>query len=153
MTPIQRFSLSALRKSGEDPYKGPISAVLRDGEPVGTVLDGAVLEAQYEIGGAFLLLVSDDCPYEETLHAYLIDEQGKVLDRADLGYAYTSGVLRNIKVTGEDTLEFEFTGSSLYRLVVHSRPRRFWNASGGAGEILRFPAGRRIQITREASHG
>ena len=89
-------------------------------------LAGTALEAQYEVddgGPAFVLLTSYDLPFEETLHAFLLDEEGRVVESAKLGAPYAPGVLENVHVDDEwpNTLAFDFQGPVL--LTVHDFPR------------------------------
>lgn len=124
--------------------------MLHQGRATGLTVNGAILEAQFTVNtDTYLLMLSDDCPYEETLRVYLLNTNHKIVDSARLAYAYTSGVLRDIQVVGDNMLDFMFTGSSCYRLMIHDRPRHFWNASGGIGEVFRFLSKRRLEITRE----
>lgn len=152
LTVIDGFSLALQNPAVEETaYQTPRAAVLRQGHAVGLAVDGVKLEAQFRVNtDAYLLLVSDDCPYEETLRVYLLNNNYNAIDYARLAYAYTAGVLRDIQIVGDNVLEFAFTGSSRYRLTVHDRPRHFWNASGGAGEAFRFLSKRHLEITREA---
>lgn len=151
MTATDEFSLVRQRSAdGETPDQAPRAAVLRRGQPMGLTIDGATLEAQFTVNtDRYLLLVSDDCPYEETLHVYLLNADGKLMESARLAYAYTAGILRDLQVAENHVLEFTFTGSLRYRLQVHDRPRRFWNASGGVCEIVRILSKRYLEITRK----
>lgn len=155
VTPIDSFSLTRQSPAGtDDPYQPPHAAVLREGRAAGFTIEGAKIEAQFALDAdSYLLLVSDDCPYEETLRAYLLNANLKVIDQATLGYAYTAGVLRDIQIVADDALTFAFTGNSRFRLKVHPKPRHLWNASGGAGEVFRFLSRRRLEITRETLDG
>ncbi len=153
MREIDHLSLLEDRRDdGDSAYRTPRAAVYSQGRPTGLTLDGAKLEAQFALeGGESLLLVSNDCPYEETLRFYLLDANYKVQEFAELGYAYTPGILRNLHVVADNELEFELTGSSRYRLRVHAQPRHVWNAAGGVSEVVRFLGKRRLEVVRETS--
>ena len=72
MTVIEAFELVRVSAADEDPYKAPQSRLLRHGVATGLTIDGARLDAQFAIEDEFLLLVTDDTPYEETMRAYLL---------------------------------------------------------------------------------
>ena len=153
MTEIDSFQLIRKDPADGDPYREPQCEVVHRGRPLGLTIAGARLEAQFEVNrGSYVLLVTDDTPYEETLRAYLLDGDGRIIDRTRLGYAYTAGVLRDIQIVGERSVVFAFTSEARFRLTVHARPQRFWNVSGGVGEAVRFLLGRRLELTRDPKH-
>jgi hypothetical protein len=151
MTVIDSFSL---RRNSSDSAgdSQPTATVLREGRDIGLTIDGATLEGQFSLGDSYLLLVTDDCPYEETLRAYLINGNFDVIESVSLGYAYTSGILRDLRIVAHNALEFIFSGNAVYRLTVHSEPRHVWNVSGGVGEVVRFLQKRHLEIIRGDSH-
>jgi hypothetical protein len=100
------------------------SQLVFDGEPVATMVEGRLLEAQFEFGSVHVLILSDDCPYEEILHVYLLDDDLNALEHIELGTPLVSGVLRDVAIEGSDTVTFSFDGSTKYRLTVHPQPKR-----------------------------
>ena len=118
---------------------GPTSVLLCRGEPCGTALDGAILEAQSAlVPDGYLLLITDDCPYEETLHVYRLNCQCAIVKHTCLGSVYTSGILRDVEPDGDVSLTFRFDGDSVYRLVLHASPRHFRCVSDGVFWPLQF---------------
>lgn len=71
-------------------------------------LTGAVLEAQYRIGINYLLLVTEDNPFEEALYIYYVNNHLKIIDTLELSAMYAEGMLRNIVVDAPDKLRFAF---------------------------------------------
>lgn len=82
-------------------------------------VEGSVLEKQYELeGGCVLIWLTDDSPYDEGLHVYLVDQSDSILDAVEAGADFTSGILKIVD-TGTDWVEFEFfSNDSVYRLQV-----------------------------------
>lgn len=121
MRESQRFALSLRSQPG----KTIGSELMIEGQPSGIEVDGCDLEAQFEIDlgsqKRYLLLVTDDCPYEECLHIYLVGEDGIVLERLEQGNIYTPGIVQNVQVISDRELRFDFRGPQ--RLVVNDRPR------------------------------
>jgi hypothetical protein len=96
------------------------------GHPTPLLLAGSVLERQFQCGPWYLLLTSDNSPFEEVLHVYLIGRGPAVLDQLDLGQMYTPAVLSEVAVEGPDVLTFSFFGGDRWRLRVWPRPRHTW---------------------------
>lgn len=154
MQPVTSFALRS-EASVDDTDRGPLSAVVRDGRDVGLTIAGATLEGQFILNtGEYLLLVTNNSPYEERLHLYLLDRDLRLAEKAEIGAAYTAGILRDLHPSAtSDSLEFVFTNRSRFRLQVHASPGRFWNPSGGLQEAARSLSKRRLQIERMRSDG
>jgi hypothetical protein len=118
MRVLDRYTVEAAR---DDERR----VLVRRDEPGASVpVDGIVLEAQFALpdGGA-LVWLTDDSPYEEGLHVYLLGPDDRVHDAVEAGAAWAAGILA-IRATGDTWAEFEFfrTGS-VYRLVVEPTSR------------------------------
>lgn len=100
------------------------SFLLFDGRQTGRILKGVTIEAQYRCGEAYLLLTTEDSPFEEGLHIYFLGADYEVLDEVELSHIYTPGGLENLRVTEENALEFSFFGDDVWRLTVLEQPRR-----------------------------
>lgn len=131
MTESNRFTLRP-----RSDIRTPSSDVLLDGRDLGLDLKGSRLERQYLVArsGLFVLFVTDDIPYEETLRIYLFDDCGRLLETRSLGEAYTAGLLTDVEPHSENGVTFSFQGR--WRLVVHE------NAVG----LVR----RRLELSRSA---
>lgn len=72
-------------------------------------IEGLELQAQFELAdGRLLLFVTDNTPYEEGLHIYLISRKFAILDQLDIGNAYTPGIFKDLKVIDGQTCSFTF---------------------------------------------
>lgn len=103
---------------------GPVR-VRHRGCGVEVEVPGVVLEAQLELDqpARYLLLLTEDRPYEEVLHAVLLDARGRQLQHAQLGEPYAAGVLGELAVQDPHTLRFRFHPGRLHHLEIHDRPR------------------------------
>ena len=120
MRAIQTFTVRPLEGRNGD------SRLLVDGTDLG-VVEGLVLEDQYQCGPGFLVATSDDSPFEEGLHFYLFDRSYSRLDDVSLGRMYQPGIYRDVVVMPDrDALEFTFFGGDRWLLSVASQPTRRW---------------------------
>ncbi|HLL00686.1 MAG TPA: hypothetical protein VK539_08880 [Myxococcaceae bacterium] len=124
MTPLQQFSLAPVPLAPED--SDATVELLSGGRATGRFLAGKALERQFQAGNAYLLLVTQDVPHEETLFIYLLDRSWKLLDMYELGAAYVPGLLQHVQVVSDRQLEFSFFGNERWRLTVLDTPVRRW---------------------------
>jgi len=134
LTAIDMFRLESIR--GAEPKARVVAA----NEPTGTTLDGCVLEAQYRCAQGFVLLTSDNTPYEEALHIRLLDSDFRVLDAVDLRQVYHSAAVRNLKVIGDDALAFSFFGDDHWHLHIDPKAHVHWDLNPFAS--VSYPGGR-----------
>jgi hypothetical protein len=118
MRPVTRYSLQASERSDRH-------VLARDGRTLAAEVDGSVLDTQLELAdGSALLWLTDDSPYDEGLHLYLLGPEGLVDDALEADADFTAGVLE-LRSTGEDWVEFAFfRNSTVYRLDIASTPQR-----------------------------
>ncbi len=101
----------------------------RNGEKISVEVDGVLIEAQFELSdGRHLVWLTEDCPYDEMLHVYLIRSDGIIEDSIEAGNKFglgPSGIL-NISNFGENWVEFDFfSKDKICRLEIMSKPRFF----------------------------
>jgi len=101
----------------------PSCEVMIHGKPTGQRLAGYDLEAALECDTGYLVFLTHDCPFEETLSIYLLDHAGIRLDSVNIGGMYTSGVFRNLQIQPPDKASFEFFAEATYTLKLLRRPR------------------------------
>jgi len=90
----------------------PQCELLVAGAATGCRLSGAILEAAVEVAGKYLLFMTDDVPFEETLTLHLLDGQFRLLDSASVGRAYATGVFSLVELREPDELVFRFIGET-----------------------------------------
>lgn len=84
---------------------------------------GAILEAQYTDGHRHILFVSEDIPFEETLHIYLMSSNLQLIDSLSLYASYSPGILGNITVTQPNTISFSFfNAEETWQLDIADKP-------------------------------
>ncbi len=101
----------------------PHIQLLLQGHPTGRHLKGRELMDQYASGQRYVLITSDDNPFDEVLHIYLLDLELNILDEMDLSQPYTPGIYRPQHHYGE-RLEFTFFPEGLWCLEVREQPKR-----------------------------
>ena len=148
IAPSQSFSLTPAR-AGEN--ETPRSNLLFDAALTGTTVPGVVLEGQYRFGDLYLLLTTENIPYEEALHVLLLDQRFNVLDHLELSHPYASGVLSDLQHAGDSRLRFSLFGGDRWELSVLQAPRRLTRdeaPTGVRGRLRRLLAPRWLAVKR-----
>jgi hypothetical protein len=105
-----------------------------DGRTSGEPLEGIVLEACVQHGNQYLLFLTDNIPFEDSLHIHLLDENLNRIDSATLGGAYTTGHFRNPTCEDSGKTTFEFFEDCVWELsVLANRRLRLPFVSGPPG--------------------
>lgn len=123
MEEIKRFTLQALPAENDEPH--PTHAkLLFEGKPTGLVLEGTSLDAQYQYKNRYLLFVTHDSPYADTLHIYLLNDGYRKIDEWAVGSVRESEwfMLRNLAIVGENQLRFSFYGDDSWLLTILGKP-------------------------------
>ena len=124
----------------EIPGEDPKMRIVAEDQGTGTVIDGRALEAQYRCDLGFLLITTDDNPYEETLHIRLLDSEYRQVDAVDLRQMYHAGILSNIEIAGPGSIRFSFFGEDCWRLDIAAHASLRWDVHPFAS--VSFPGGR-----------
>ena len=99
----------------------------RADRPLALRLEGQSLEAEFELeNGDALVCLTDDYPFEERLHIYLLDPDDVIQDALEAGAVYSPGILKIIR-TGIDWLGLEFfQNDHVYRLEITPHATFSW---------------------------
>jgi len=151
MRMVREFSLDRLKQppaaaSGAE----PCARLYRGGTDTGTVVPGAVLEAQLAAERGWLLFISHDTPFEEQLDLTLIDRAYRIVDRASLYGLYTTGNFRDLTLEPDDSAVFDFFGDHAWRVTLLERAQfrlPVARLSEPAGVHRRFGFTRHFAIT------
>ena len=129
MRAITGFSLE--QHSG--PYEDwpRVTRLLFDGRPTGAAIPGFVIEAQYECAPGYLLITSQDCPFEESNDFVLLDRAYRQIAHGGLAVPYASFLLNAHWPEGDGGLLLHYHEALFYRLAI---VRRFF----GRGFRLRL---------------
>ena len=69
---IDEFTIMNIHSKNED-YDNTSYLYYR-GIDIGVILEGLYLAAQYKFNNKFILFLTEDCPFEEGLFIYLLDQ-------------------------------------------------------------------------------
>jgi hypothetical protein len=104
----------------------PESEIILRGTPTGKTVNGAVLEAAVAWEDFYLLLTTDDIPFEEKLNMSLFDQHLNLLDSAALGGMYTTGSFRLLDMIEPNIISFRFIGDTDWRIELFDAPFFAW---------------------------
>lgn len=144
MEPIDLFSLT-----DDGAAEGRRRIVAAGGQP-GPVTQGQALEGQYRCSTGYLLLLTENSPYDEGLHILLLGPDLRLLDAIDIGTTYSPGILTELTVEG-DALAFAMFGHR-WRLRVHQSARRWPGLAtphGARRPVSRLLARRHLELQRQ----
>ena len=139
--PIDGFSV--VRVEGGAPQ----SELLWDGQPTSVRVDGVTLDAQVEVDEGYLLFLTEDSPFEEGLHIYLLDRDRRIVDGVEMAGPYASGILRDVIREDDRAVSFSFFGDDRWRVDVNDAPLGFLAARVSA-PVKRKPGGTPVLTVR-----
>ena len=112
-----------------------LSELVFEGRSVGEV-PGSTIERQFALNGqGYLVFISYDSPFEESLHAVLLDQSGRILDRVRIGPDGIAGVLGDISWR-DGAAHFAFPKGQQWRLRVAARKGLFGSPRGQVRLLL-----------------
>lgn len=124
MHAIDDFTLTAAGSFSDVPHS---TASHRTIHPA-CVVAGLELEGQYKLGNRFLLLATENSPYEEALHVTLLGANLDVIDTLSLSHHDSPGLVRDLEITENNSIQFSFFGDDLWLLTILDQPERWaWN--------------------------
>lgn len=127
----------------------PRSRLLWQGQDTGVELDGVALMHQGAVSTGTLLFITEDCPYEEALHVYLVGPDHRVLDALEIGVPYVPGLLTQVQWLGDDEVSFAFPGEDRWRLRVAAEPGWRWPRLPGVRRPGAWGRPTRLHLVRQ----
>ena len=119
--------LQGRRVRGPSTSETPRIRLSRRDESSSVEVDGADLERVFQLSdGRFLVFLTDDSPFEETLRLLLLSPHLRILDGMTFDAAYATAALENIRVVDPEVVEFSFIHKIPCRIRVCPTPR--WRA-------------------------
>ena len=100
----------------------PVAEIWLAGATTAKLIGGAVLEAAFHCEHGYLLFVTDDIPFEDTLSIYLMDQDFQVLDSVNIGVAYSTGNFHLLREPSAREVQFSFIGGCNWRLTLLATP-------------------------------
>lgn len=99
----------------------PRSEIFVEGRASGQVVAGEVLKGAVRWKDCWVLLVTDNIPFEDCLHVYLFDAQWKLVDSATLGPLCANETFSGLTLVRPNFLCFQFTGRATWTLELLER--------------------------------
>ena len=124
MREIRKFTLQPLFLE-KDESDATHSRLLFETKLTDLELEGISLDAQYEYENKYLLFVSHNSPFADTLHIYLLNKSFSKIDEWAISALSESEwyMLRNLEVVGRNQLQFSFFGDDAWVLTVLDSPQ------------------------------
>lgn len=121
MTETDRFSLQPASDG-----RAQVADLLLDGRALGVKVRGAELARQYAVTatGGYLLLITETNHATTTLHAYLLDRRGRLVQRKTIG-GQSPARLLDVRARSAEKLTFVFADRA-WGLLVHPKPNGIW---------------------------
>lgn len=99
------------------------SDVVLNGNSTGILVPGKVLEAAVQVNEQrYILFLTDDIIFEESLTIALIDVHDGLKEIVHLGNEYSTGIFADLQVT-DNSVDFRFIGDYIWILKVSDSPR------------------------------
>jgi hypothetical protein len=105
---LQRVDHITVRPDRIDRDGVPFCEILNNGTPTGRIITGAVLEAALVTDKFYILFLTDDVPFEESLTIHMVRHDFEHMDTAALIRPYGSGALEGLSVADEHNATFLF---------------------------------------------
>lgn len=119
---MQAISLFSLERHAGAYDTWPVTTRLyRDGAATTTGLPGYVIEAQYACAQGFVLVLSQDCPFEESCHVILLDAALQVRATCALQRPYQSFLLHRHWPIADDAIALHYRDDLVFVLQVVAR--------------------------------
>ncbi len=106
--PIKRFSLG--EHIGPRETWGTTSELFVDHAATGRRIPGLLIEGQYACDAGYVLIMSYDCSFEESLTFLLLDPEFRIVSERTLEAMYNSYLLMKNYVIGDNDIGLELAG-------------------------------------------
>ena len=114
--------LTTRRIGGQGADEIPVSEILLNGRGVGRRVPGAVLEAAVKWRDCYLLFMTDDVPFEDSLGIQMLDGHLDILDSARIGGPYATGAFSSLELEEPNSVRFRFAGDTIWKVELLERP-------------------------------
>lgn len=144
MLEVENLSLSMIHGTSDDGVEACESFIFLNHVNTGIIVPVCWLELAVLLeDGRYLILATDENPFEQTLEIFLVDLQEGVQERIGLFIIYHDGSLENVSVY-DSCIEFGYFSTELWRLSVSKKkryclpPRGWWAMGLYAFRIYRY---------------
>ena len=117
LTRTSQFSLAS--SNDADP---PVSQLVnQDSQSV--AVRGKSLEAQFATPtGQSLLILTDDCPFEETVRVILLSAELVIVDELEFASAYESLIVQTVNARSKDMIDVQCDNQRRLQISLHEQP-------------------------------
>ena len=104
----------------------PHSELVIAGRPTALCVPGKVFEGAVEVGGRYLVFLTEGVTMEELLSIHLVSAEGRLLDTAGVGLMVALGIFAKLKLAPPDQVNFRFLGDLQWSVEVFPERRLAW---------------------------
>ncbi len=115
----------------------PKSQIRVNKQAISSFLDGAILECCIAFNDSYLVFMTDDIPYEDTLRIILLDANYSTLDYASLFWPYSTGSFQLNELIQPDMVSFQFFGGCEWRVNLYPEKKYFLSFLSEPGGVSR----------------
>jgi hypothetical protein len=116
---MQIVSLLSLEKHAGPYEKWPrLSRLYADGKDTGKKIPGYEIVGQYKCQDGYLLITSQDCPYEETNDFLLLNDEFDVVAKNCLGLVYSSFLINDHWPISNTAIRIHYHEDLFYTLAI-----------------------------------
>ncbi|WP_417503455.1 hypothetical protein [Marinomonas gallaica] len=101
-----------------DPIDDQKSIIVDRNRRTQSKITGTALELCARYKDWFLIFTTDDTPFEDMLHVYLLDNNFNVLDSLTIGAMYSTGSLSDPQLISTNNIEFRFIGDTDWSITI-----------------------------------
>lgn len=125
---LEEFNISIIHNKKKSDYPTK-SYVVLNGLRTKTKIGGIVLEKCLRVYDYYLVFMTHDCPFEESLTVSLLDKNGRLLAKKDIFVPYSTDDFSDLQLYPPNIVTFDFLATSLWRLKIFHKPQKifFWS--------------------------
>ena len=112
----REFSTKQISEASETDT--PKCQIYINGTATESMIEGALFEAAFRYQDFYLVFTTNDCPYEETLNIYFLDQDLKILDQAILCWPYGTGSFTLLNVIQPDRIRFQYFTQDAWEITL-----------------------------------
>ncbi len=117
----QKFTIKLVSESTET--DSPKSQFFINGTAINSIIEGVVCEACIKFKTFYLVFTTNDCPYEESLNIFFLDQNSSILDQAVLVWPYNTGSFELLDFVEPNLVMFQFFEESTWVIELYSSKR------------------------------
>lgn len=103
---------------GEEKNTSPTSEIIFKGQPTGKIVIGVTFQLAVTLDNFYLLFITNNNIFEETLNIYLLDKELKLLDSSYIFLMYGTGIFSLVALQEPNIIRFNFFNNSTFILKV-----------------------------------